>query len=323
MPNLDLYDSIEKAELSDVTKKIYRDRIQFWEKETEKTIFFVVTHPAQFLPLLEKKWAESLQTQKSYVAVILALYRYNPDLKTKHKAAYTKWYQKFQELHKSIEEKYVNNSASDKQMAGFVAFPDIVAKRDTLTSGSQERLLVSMYTYIPPLRADFNRVAIYRKKVPEQNPEDNYILLDPSQPSKLVLNEFKTKKKLSTIENILPDALVAEIEASLRNDPRTYLFCDRKKQPYSAHGYTQMANRLLKRIFAKPLTISLLRHSFINNLDFNRITVREREIIAQQMAHSVGMQDRYRLLMNVSNPKLQANCSCSCELEHTSGPNNE
>jgi len=54
----------------------------------------------------------------------------------------------------------------------------------------------------------------------------------------------------------------------------------------------------LKKLFNKPLTISLIRHSYINSLDFNKLSVIEKENIAKDMAHTVNTQDRYRLIFN-------------------------
>jgi hypothetical protein len=40
----------------------------------------------------------------------------------------------------------------------------------------------------------------------------------------------------------------------------------------------------------------MIRHAYINSLDFNKLTVAEKENIAKDMAHTIGTQDRYRLI---------------------------
>ena len=55
---------------------------------------------------------------------------------------------------------------SDKQKEGYIPLEDIIKKRDELEkidSGSKEHLFLSMYTYIDPLRQDFNDVKIFKK----------------------------------------------------------------------------------------------------------------------------------------------------------------
>jgi hypothetical protein len=76
------------------------------------------------------------------------------------------------------------------------------------------------------------------------------------------------------------------------------LFMDREKKPYKENSYNRWVNRTLQKLFNKPLTISLIRHSYINSLDFNKMTIVQKEMIAKDMAHTVNTQDRYRLIFN-------------------------
>ena len=62
--------------------------------------------------------------------------------------------------------------------------------------------------------------------------------------------------------------------------------------------YTAWTLRQFKAIFKKPLTVSLIRHSFINTLDFNKLSIKERREIATSMAHSIDVQGFYRLYFN-------------------------
>lgn len=332
-PKIDLMQAIEIAELSDITKKVYKDRLRKWQEETNHDLAWILKNPVKCLNIFEEMHRDaSKQTRKSYIAAVLALYRYNAKFKTKNKKDYDLWFAAFQDSHKAIEEDYRNNVASDKQHKGFIAFPEIVKRRDDLKKGSLDRLLLSMYTYIPPLRADFNRVQLVASPT-EKVTEPNFLQL--YEPMTLVLQEFKTKKKQSRYEKQLPDELCSEIKLHLKLDnttekktikekdkialPKQHLFEDRDNKAYTAHGFTQFVNRSLMRLFGKPLTISLLRHSYINSLDFNTITIREREEIAELMTHSVGMQDRYRLLFKqvAEGPEIQKKgqntvCDCKC-----------
>lgn len=287
-------DSIVNASLSPISKKIYLERLRKMMQVMEKDIFTLVTKPKQTIAWIRETYP-SLQTQKSYVSAILAVFRHNEGLKDQEKQAYDEWYAMFQGVHKEIDERYRRNEPTDRQKEAFVPFADIVRARDTLQKGSAERLLFSMYTYIPPLRCDFNKLRIYHQMVPSNNTEKNYILLKGAE-SKLVLNEFKTERKSQGYEKLLGEELLKEIEASLENDPRTWLFMDRNGQPYSAKSYTQWANRVFAKVLHKPMTVSLIRHSYINSLDFNTLTVAQKEEIAKDMAHTVGTQDRYRLI---------------------------
>lgn len=289
------FDCIINAQLSPVTKKVYLERLKFIINEIQVDLNEILTHPEKYL-----KWIESHsstpQTQKSYISAILAVFKHTPGLKDKYKTYYYKWYDGFKKNHNSIDEKYKLNQPSEKQKLGYIEYKDIISKRDTLPEGSKERLLLSLYTYLPPLRSDFNKIYIYTKE-PKTYDYDNYITLFESKP-KLILQEYKTAKSNDIYEKELPIELVKEIKTSLSKNQREWLFMDRTKNFYRSDSFTKWVNRTLKKIFNKPLTISLIRHSYINNLDFNKLTVKEKETIAKDMAHTVNTQDRYRLIFN-------------------------
>lgn len=289
--------SIVDASLSPVSKKIYLERLRKLMQTMEKDMFTLITKPKATIAWIKDTYP-SMQTQKSYISAVLAVFRHNDGLKTQEKAAYDEWYALFQTVHKEIDERYRRNEPTERQKEAYVPFDEIVHARDELKKGSPERLLFSMYTYIPPLRCDFNKLRIYRNVVPSQA-EKNYLLLKGAD-SKLVLTEFKTEKKAQGYEKMLGEALLNEIEASLEQDPRSWLFMDKNGQPYSAKSYTQWANRVFAKVLKKPMTVSLIRHAYINSLDFNTLTVAQKEEIAKDMAHTVGTQDRYRLIFDRS-----------------------
>ena len=303
----DLIQPILDAELSPVTKRVYLTRLRTILSETGKSIFHVVTRPTEYLAWVSK-WSDAPATQKSYITAILAVFRHNEGLKEQQAAAYEEWYTAFQEINGTIDERYKNNEPSARQKEGYVPYADIVAKRDALPEGGDDRLLLSLYTYLPPLRCDFNRLRIYdadpaAASAPAAEPAElNYIVL-PRRASGganvalLVLGEFKTRAHhAEPLRKELPEGLTEQLRLSLHARPRDWVFTDRGGGPYSATSYTKWTGRALARLFGRPLTVSLIRHSFINTLDMNTLTVAEKEKIAHDMAHTVAMQDRYRLI---------------------------
>ena len=291
----DFFESLTSAELSPTTKRIYMERWRFMVETLKTDVFSILTHPKKYIPWI-MEYSSELATRKSYLSAVLAMFRHNEGLKEQEKTHYLAWYDAFRQIHEEIDARYKRNQPSAKQVDGYVPFADIVAKRDELDKGTPERLLLAFYTYIPPLRSDLNRIRIYDKQAPS-HADDNYIQLDtPARKATLTLREFKTAARMEKYEKELPRELVDEIVASLDRDPRSYLFEDRNRQPYRSSSFTKWANRTLHRLFGKGLTISLIRHSYINSLDFNTLTVEEKEKIAKDMAHTVGTQDRYRLI---------------------------
>jgi hypothetical protein len=287
------FECIINADLSPVSKRTYLERLKFIIQETKVDLYAIITNPKQYIQWI-KDHSASLQTQKSYISAILAVFKHTPDMKKNEQSFYYEWYNGFNEIHKQIENRYKLNEPSEKQKKAYVSFEDIITKRDELTKGTKERLILSMYSHLPPLRSDFNEIFIYKEK-PTKPQHSNYIYLDGPTPT-LILNEYKTVRKNDSFEKEIPKELYNEILDSLKKEPRDWLFMDRDGKPYKENSYNRWVNRTLKKLFNKPLTISLIRHSYINSLDFNKLTVMEKESIAKDMAHTVNTQDRYRLI---------------------------
>jgi hypothetical protein len=291
-----LTDFLLKASLSPLTKQNYVDRIRQLEKRLEKTIFEIMRDADTSIEAIRKAYPLDT-TRKVYMTVIMSLFRHVPHLKEQLFKSYEAWSSAFKDHDKAIEERYKMNEPTERQKAGYVRYEEIKAKRFTLPKGSMDRLILAFYTDIYPLRADFNRVRLY-KSVPEQH-EPNYIHMRRAGACKLYLNEYKTQAKHGTFEKELPESLCEEIYDSLEEHPRDWLFINANKEPFElSNSFIHYINNRLKRLFGKPLTISLIRHSFISTLDFNKLTIAEKEIIAKEMTHTIRLQDQYRLIFN-------------------------
>jgi hypothetical protein len=284
----ELFKNIQKADLSEVTKRNYLQKSIVLIKLVGKPIEYIIEHPDAVIKKIESEY-DNTSSRKSFFVVILAIFRYNPELKTKYKKEYEKWMKGFEEIDEKVNDRYKENAPSDRQKEGYIKYDDIVKKRESLESGNIERLLLSMYTYIKPLRCDFNRIRLYKSG--DKKTEPNYIY-----DGRLVLRKYKTAKSHEEYDEELPKELQKEIKESLKKEPREWLFQMNSGEPYLRNTYTKWTTNTFKRLFGKPLTVSLIRHSFINTLDFNTLTIKEKEEIAESMKHSVSTQDRYRLI---------------------------
>jgi len=295
----DLLKSISEAKLSKVSKHVYLERLKTLVSELDKSIYWILSHPKAALDWIEKR-SDALTTQKSYIVAILAVFKHNEGLKAELKSDFDKWYTKFTEIDEKITDKYKQNEPSEKQLSGFVEFKDIIAKRDTLEDDTFDKLLLGFYTYLKPLRADFNAVKIYHGSISkkEDDQEPNYIVISKNKHSAtLILTEFKTQRSHKEFSKELPAELLKLLLISLDKRPREWLFVDKFGNPYKEpNSYTRWANRTFLKLFDKPLTITLIRHSFISSLDQNALTTAEKEEIAHEMAHSRGMQELYRFV---------------------------
>jgi hypothetical protein len=290
-----MLDAINGAQLSKITKKSYEDRMFHLEKLLSKSMYAIISDATASIQVIQQNYSNSC-SQKYYMSVVMSLFKYVHGLKAHLQRSFDVWQDAFRTVDMSTKNRFKTNAPSDNQMAGFVPYGDIVLKRDTLKRGSIERLLLSMYTYIYPLRSDFNEIRLYNNIVPSV-PAPNYICMFRNGACRLVLTEYKTVASYGVFTKDLPLELCKEIKLNLENHSyRDFLFVNRDGHPYTGPSFSKYAHRTFQKIFNKPLTITLIRHAFIMTLDFNRMTIKEKETIAHQMLHGVECQDYYRLI---------------------------
>jgi len=296
-----LLKAIMAADLSPVTKKTYKDRGSMLKRETKRSLFYIASHPEVYIPWLEKEYP-NVTSRKVYFSFILGLYKYNQGFAEQCPEAYKKYVEVFKVADQAVEARYKENLPSDRQKDGYVPFADIIKKRDSLRSGVIDKLLLGLYTYLPPIRCEYGRVALYKSNAMPASPDPNHIIDEKT----LIISQFKTKRYHKPSVRELPKELTKELRMSLNLQPRAFLFVNRFGDPFTSNGYSRWAGDRLQELFGKPLTVTIIRHSFINTLDFNTLSMAEKEEIAEAMQHTVTTQDRYRLLFKDTGSEKDA-----------------
>ena len=153
----------------------------------------------------------------------------------------------------------------------------------------RDYLFLCLHTMLRPLRSDFGHVEIYINKAPTDEDikwQPNYITVvkqlgaEAFEEGSFVLNDYKKRQgSTRSIELPLPPPLLEVLHRSLELQPRAHVLtrpdCN---LPWSiSQSYTNWANRLLLRVFGKRVTTSLLRHSYINSLNMNSLSIREKK----------------------------------------------
>jgi integrase len=292
--------SILDADIAPRTKDQYvRNLTVLMTLAGGRSLDTIITHPKAMFKRIDTK-SDKLQTRKALVTSVRALAKYNPGIAKKYETDLGKWADKLRTLDRDIAERVGTAEPTEKELVNWVEWPEVLRKQQELGAtsyGSIPHLLLSMYSLIEPIRADLGLVKLIREGTSEAiGPDDNYIVLSKySNRSKLVLQTYKTSKRYGKFEREIPDQLVGIIYTSLRQEPREWLFVDDQGEPYrNRNSYNRFANRIFERIFQKRFTISLLRHSFVSNLNFNEATPGELFKHSKNMMHSIGMQQMYR-----------------------------
>jgi integrase len=163
--------------------------------------------------------------------------------------------------------------------------------REQLPIGSIERLLISIYTLIPPVRADYFALQIIHDEDPV---EPNYLQIRGGD-MHTVLTDFKTAKTYHEIRNTLPTPLAQEIHASLQACPRQYLFVNAHGKPHTRNSFTLWTRRILTRILHTDFTLVFFRHAFATHyVTHHNPTDLEISEISKKMGHSSEMFRAYR-----------------------------
>lgn len=307
----ELLDGITHTDaLSVKSKSSYTELVNAIQNRASESIEHVINNPQKYIPLF-KKWYVKHTTLKSQFTTILTLFKYNKTFKENNMKLYNTWLDAFTDAKTKVDTHYETNKPTERQTEGYVPYETIVKARDALPVGHMHRVLLGMYTYLRPMRCEYARIAIYKNKVPAASasvPEPNYIILTNTGAT-LIIAFFKTRKHHDAFNIKLPDELYKDIKKSLDDTPRDWLFVNSNGEPYTSNLYTKWTMRVFASIFKRPLTVSLIRHAFINTIDFNTLSIKEKKEIASSMGHTIETQDKYRLLFD--DKKSECNCVCT------------
>lgn len=296
-------DYFNNTALADSSRRLFSAKLAQYLTFMPKgsTIESIIDNPDKAKAALEKQHtiAQTEANKHMYYSAVVAYLKHTDDGKRRSNKVKEMWAKIQKDNWESRRKQGIDNEPLENQVvvAENVKWEDIIKKRDSQKSGSLEKLLLSLYTYIPPVRADYYDVRINPPKSVIDDKKSNYLILKAtSQESSLVLRDFKTAAKYKEIKHVLPQPLYDEIQASLKLKPRTYLFTmlSDNKRPYDRNSFSKWANKTLKDLFQVPINLTSLRHLFISTIDFNKTRGSELEKIGNAMGHSIAMQKGYQ-----------------------------
>ena len=276
-------DHFKGAELSQATKKQYNMYIEKWLHLGYKSMKDLLRSPKEAMQQLENSLSSATPTLKhNYLSAVVAYITHC--VPRDHRAQFARTWTKLQkENYRPIQERYDNQEAGPRQISAAVKWDQVLEAR----AAHPESLLLAFYTYLPPVRADYN--AVHLAKKPEG---ENYIVMGKEY--RLVLHEFKTAKTYTTIEHVLPQPLKEILDKSLIEKPRDYLFTYHNGEPMTAKAFSAYANRELTRLIGHKTTLTALRHAYVETIDYNK-SYKDLKTIANGMGHSVERSMLYKV----------------------------
>jgi hypothetical protein len=245
---------------------------------------------------MEKNKSYSKTNLHSYISAVLAVFKHAPkyvdgipQMTTYHKL----WFEILSDNEKDIIIRRSKNKPTELQVAREghkLSLHDFVNKRNENDINIIDKLLLAMYTIIPPVRIDYYATHIIKNG--EEPETDNYIILKNGE-AELVIRKYKTSRKHGEIRHpILPDELYRIIIQSLKEYPRKYLF-ENNGKPFTPNGFCKWSSVALERLFGVELTLTMIRHIYISSLELSKMTVEEKKNIGKLMGHTIGIQAEY------------------------------
>jgi len=279
---MDLFEQSFGNELTDATRKKYAATLMKWMEHSKKHITEI--HPDTANDLLHTfPIKHTPENHHGYLTAMVAYHHYV----VKDREQEEKWTALKRKNWEPIQQRYDENRPSEHQEKQIMPFEAILQRIPTLTKGSMERLLLACYTLWEANRADYFATELIRTG--ETATEENYIV----DHTTLMIRDFKTKARYTTIENRLPPELQEELKDSLEIRPRKYLFTREDNSPYpNRKQFSNWACRTLTSTLNHPMTLTTLRHLYIG-YHMKEKTGKELTEMARKMGHTRSMQRAY------------------------------
>ena len=253
---------LKRTKLGDTSQKQIAKKLSQWVQYIpEKTLNILISEPDISMKyLLETAYIKHSATNHHiYISSVVGYLTHLFPTCTK----INKWKEIQKENWEPLSEHYLDNKPTELQKDKEIEYEEIMQCLTKLERGTFERLLLSFYILIEPIRADYYATEIISNG--ETSTEDNYIILSETE-GVIYVNDFKTKGRHDAIQNKITGLLLDELKISLKKHPRRYLFVmDDKKTPFTRKLFSNWACRTLTRIFKKQMTLTVLRHAFITH----------------------------------------------------------
>jgi hypothetical protein len=233
----------------------------------------------------------------SYISAVAAVLRYSDHIVSNipNRFLYLQiWNILIQSNIKPVQErrnKQIPTAKQQRQGGSKLTFHDIVNKRDSPGLDHFDHLLLSMYTYIYPVRADYFHTEIVHGYATPSSP--NYLRFYDGG-AELMLTDFKTVKRYKKIHYpALPSDLYQILLQSITLFPRKFLFEFRSGKPYTRNKFSIWSSERLLRLFGVELNLTMIRHLFISTLSME-LPANKLQEIGDLMGHSISVQKLYK-----------------------------
>lgn len=237
--------------------------------------------PAKTIAAIDKRYSLS----SSRVA-LTALRKMYPDCKSfidEMKSRYT--------VYKKIDN---SQMPTEKQVAAHIDWDTIIAWRD-ICGGDlpiRDRLLLGLYTYIEPQRADYTPMRIVARVPKTLEDGINYLVMGKTS-ARIIFHAYKTHKVHGDRAFHVAKPLFKLLCEYLGERRTGYLFQD-ASIAWNEARLGSAVRSIFQRYFNKDFGINGLRHSFVTKINEGMPSLAYLEDAATKMGHNVITHQTYR-----------------------------
>lgn len=286
--------AMRDATLAKNSRRHYIAMLILLQKLVDKPVLRLIVDAEDTIQRVKERYPDT-NTRKTLVVAVKAALKHVPSLKAQvPEDRVQPWTEFFKEMKSESVRQSMCGEKNEKQRRAWVDWGEIVAACGRQAPYSKAHLLLCVYTMVPPLRHDYGNVRVFQRDedVP-QGYAGNYLVMASRR---FVLQIYKTRPSMGVFCKIWPVNLMRVVRETLRLHPRQYLFEKSPGKPFgTTNEFKQFSTPIFKKTLGKNVSVNIIRHSFISNLDFNKLRPCELAAIASDMRHSLEQQQQYRL----------------------------
>ena len=238
--------------------------------------------PAATLAAMDKRYIPS--STRVALTALRKEYPVHPVFIAEMKRRYPMW--------KKID---TTQEPTQKQIDKFVSWDKIIEFRDQYYEMMTpvQRLIMALYTYIPPVRLDFTPMKIVSRKPRKLEEGMNYYVR--SAKPYFLLHAFKTHATLGDTVIKVPTKLKAEIDKAVPVG-QTYLLQTEEGSPWTENSLGQAIRRIFKQHHNLDTGVSMLRHAYATKFHAGQLPLADIQKTASAMLHGPFQSMTYRFI---------------------------
>lgn len=279
------------AEVAASTKRAYESRV----RNLTEHLSCAATDTAKIIAALkEDNKYSNCETRKGYLSALLWA--------TKDTDAYAVYHSYFKEIKQECIERAKDQTLPAARQANYCSREESIvvfqqAQQLYLTEPSEQTLrelvIVGLYTIQPPVRADYAGMLFTTNKPTNRNVPTNYCFdlsgeFFQNDMMWFCFGRYKTFKTYGW-RDVMVENDLARILRKWRDTYSPVWVLN-----MSENALTKQVMTVFKKHSGKATGIGLLRHAYIFDFYTGNPTLRQKELLAEKMLHSVAVQELYR-----------------------------